>query len=139
MLTLALIVGPRLVLRSQISFTFGFVNLLTGHGLKASLIRRVICAIRASTWTQATTIPCGLVFGAPVRRANGRFVSSIPPNRLLVFNEIGSFVPPENYLALLESGEFKYVVVVFYQSQLARIQSLILTSRSSREPGPVVS
>ena len=29
-------------------------------------------------------------------RANGSFVSSIPPNRLLVFNEIGSFVPPKN-------------------------------------------
>jgi hypothetical protein len=45
--------------------------------------------------TQVTTIGCGSVFRTPLTRTNGNFVSSIPSNRLLVFNEIGSFVPPK--------------------------------------------
>jgi hypothetical protein len=39
-------------------------------------------------------------FRTPVTRANGSFVSSIPANRLFVFNEIGSFVPKKNSLGV---------------------------------------
>ena len=47
-----------------------------------------------------TTIGCGFVFRALVTPANGSFVPSIPLVRLFVFNEIGSFVPPKNFLAV---------------------------------------